>query len=239
MDQVYTQELTITPSLSDADGRLGLYSTFGVCMDIAAIHAQQLGIGVYELAKRDLFWLTVKTQLRFFDRPRMMECVTAKTWPDQPGKLRGNRSYQILRNDMILISGKTEWAVINQKTNQLSRMDDVYPAQMEFTTPSALPEPFARILDDFDSEPTYAQYAVRSTDIDIGGHMNNTAYVRTMLGSLSNEALRGMNIRQIDIVFRSPCFEGDTLQLQRRKKENCLEIRMSKHGETAFLARIE
>lgn len=239
MEQIYEQELTITPSLSDSDGKLGYYSAFGVCMDIAAIHAQNLGIGVYELAKRNLFWLTVKTQLRFFDRPRMMERVTARTWPDQPGKLRGNRSYQILRNGTVLISGKTEWAVINQKTNQLSRMDDVYPAQMEFTTPSASPEPFARILDDFGNEPPYAQYTVCSADIDIGGHMNNTAYVRTMLGSMSNDALRGMNIRQIDIVFRAPCFEGDVLELQRRKRETCMEIRMSKHGDTVFLARVE
>ncbi len=60
-----------------------------------------------------------------------------------------------------------------------------------------------------------------------------------MLGSMSNDALRGMNIRQIDIVFRAPCFEGDVLELQRRNRETCLEIRMSKHGDTVFLARVE
>jgi len=239
MDQIYEQDLRITPSLSDADGKLGYYNAFGVCMDVAAIHAQLLGIGLYELARRDLFWLTVKTQLRFFERPRMMERVTAQTWPDQPGKLRGNRSYRILRGNAILIAGKTEWAVINQKTKQLARLDDVYPAHMEFGVPPASPEPFARIQDSFGNEPPYASYTVRSADIDVGGHMNNTAYVRTMLGSLSNDTLHNLNIGKIDVVFRAPCFEGDVLELQQRKNENCLEIRMSKNGDTVILARIE
>ena len=131
---IYEQELIIAPSITDADGKLGYANAFGVCMDIAAIHAESLGLGLYDLSRRNLFWITVKTQLRFLERPQMMERVLVRTWPEQPGKLRGNRSYQILRGDSILISGKTEWAVMNTKTGQLSPMVDVYPVDMIFPT---------------------------------------------------------------------------------------------------------
>ena len=130
--QIYEQELLISPSISDSDGKLGYHNAFGVFMDIAAAHAQMLEIGLYDLAEKDLFWLTVKTQIRFFERPAMMELVTARTWPEPPGKLRGNRSYEIRREGKLLISGKTEWAVINTKTRQLSFMRDIYPSSLTF-----------------------------------------------------------------------------------------------------------
>ena len=236
---IYEQELIIAPSITDADGKLGYANAFGVCMDIAAIHAESLGLGLYDLARRNLFWITVKTQLRFLARPQMMERVLVRTWPEQPGKLRGNRSYQILRGDSILISGKTEWAVMNTKTGQLSPMVDVYPVDMIFPTTAASPEPFARITDDFGDNEPYAVHNVSSADIDVGGHMNNTAYVHAILASLNTKTVRDLGKCKMDVIFRSPCFEGEILSIQRRDKGNALEFRVSKEEHTAILARIE
>lgn len=237
-NQIFEQALIVTPSLADAAGKLSYHDSFGVFMDIASVHAQTLGIGLYDMAARDLFWLTVKTQIRFFERPAIMERVVVRTWPEAPGKLRGNRSYQILRGEKLLIAGKTEWAVINTKTNQLTLMHDVYPPSLTFAQESACPEPFARIPDDFAETELFSRYAVRSADIDVGGHMNNAAYVRAMLGCFSNEALSRMRIGRIDVVFRSPCFEGNELEIRKKQTEAGLDLRMSNGDTTALLARI-
>ena len=226
--------------MADASGKLSLHNTFSIFMDIAAVHAQMLGIGLYDLARRDLFWLTVKTQICFFERPAIMDRVIARTWPEQPGKLRGNRSYEIRRSDgKLMIAGKTEWAVINTKTNQLTLMRDIYPASLSFTPDSACPDPFARIPDDFGNAGVFSLYTVRSTDIDVGGHMNNTAYIRAMLGCFSIEELQQMEIKRIDVVFRSPCYECDILQIQKKYTETGTDIRISNADKTAVLIRIE
>ena len=39
MEQIYEQELFITPSLADARGRLSWPGDFTVCQDLAGIHA--------------------------------------------------------------------------------------------------------------------------------------------------------------------------------------------------------
>lgn len=239
MDNLFEQTITVGPSLCDAAGLLSYHDAFGVCMDVAATHAQALGCGIYDLSPRGLFWITVKTQLSFFERPRMMERVTLRTWPEAPGKLRGNRSYEMRRGEHLLISGKTEWAVMQMQTKQLVFLSDVYPPELTFLPDSASPAPFARIPDEFDGCAPFASYTVRSTDIDVGGHMNNAAYLRAVFGAFSNEALRGTDIGRVDILFRSSCYEGETLSLRQKALDGGTDLRVGKpDGTTAALLRI-
>ena len=239
MEQIYEQKITVSPSICDVSGRLGFHNAFGLCMDIAASHAQALGCGVYDLSARDLFWITVKTQLFFHARPRMMEEVTLRTWPEAPGRLRGNRSYEMRRGDEVLIAGKTEWAVINTKTKQPFLLSGVYPEGLTFSSETASPAPFARIPNDFSGCEAISRYTVCSTDIDVGGHMNNAAYLRAILGAFSNEQLRELRIGRMDVIFRSSCYEGETLTLQRKPAEGGLILRfMKEDASTALLLRI-
>ena len=239
MEQVYSQEQIIVPSKTDAAGLLSIQDTFSLFMDLASIHAEKLGIGLASMTQKGLFWLTVKTQICFHARPSIMESVTARTWPEQPGKMRGNRSYQILRGDQVLIAGKTEWAIYQTKTGRLMPIAGIYPEELCFSVPTACPEPFARIPDDFGEQDSFAEYRVRPTDIDIGGHMNNTAYIRALLGCCSVRTLSETPIRRIDVVYRSPCYEGDQLRFQKRESEGAVEIRGAKGDETALLVRVE
>lgn len=240
MEQVFERPLTVGPSVADSSGRLSVHDAFGLFMDIATAHAEALGVGLAAMTKRNLFWLTVKTQIRFSERPRIMAPVTLRTWPEAPGRVRALRSYQLLRDGEVLIAGKTEWAVLNTETKQFAPMEEVYPAALQFDRESACPGPFARIPDAPDAFESFADYRVRSTDIDVGGHCNNAAYVRALLGGLSNEELRAMNVRRMDVVFRSPCYEGEALTFQRRPTETGLDLRIAKaDGSTALLARME
>ena len=80
MLEKYTTEREIGPSICDADGRLSYAESFGLFMDIASIHAGQLGNGVLDMAGMGLFWLTVKTQINFINRPQITQMVTMETW---------------------------------------------------------------------------------------------------------------------------------------------------------------
>ncbi len=79
MEQIHEEYLKITPGCADASGRLGIYETFRAFMDIAAIHAKLIGVGFDDMAKRGLFWLTAKTKVIFYERPRMGELAVLRT----------------------------------------------------------------------------------------------------------------------------------------------------------------
>lgn len=236
---LYETQHYIVPSLSDDSGLLGFQKCFGLFMDVAAVHAEHLGVGLDVMLGRGQFWITTKTMIRFIERPRMMERVTLRTWPELPSKIRGSRSYQILRGDRVLVAGKTEWAVMDLRTKQLVTMDTVYPAGLDFPAGSACPEAFARIPEGFDDAAPIAAYTVRATDIDMAGHMNNVAYLRALLGCFSGEEQRAMHIGKMEVIFRSPCYEGEKLLLQQRASEAGTDFRLSKEdGTTALLVRI-
>jgi len=239
MLDLYEENLKVTPGCSDARGRLGIYETFRAFMDMAAIHAELLGVGYQALLEKGLFWLTVKTHFDFIKRPPMRSDVTLRTWPEAPGRLRTNRSYEAVMNGETVITGKTEWAVIDTAKNRLVTMKGIFPEELDFDRPSASPDPFMRIPDEFTPEEEYAEFRVSSVDIDVGGHMNNAAYVRAIVGSISNAELDRLSPKSMTVIFRTPCFEGELLKLYKRETEEYVWFKIERAGETAVLAGME
>lgn len=224
MEASLQYDLTILPSVCDREMKLSIPDLFAQFMDVATLHAEALGVGADAMFARGLFWLTVKTKVRILRRPRMLETVTLSTRPLAPEKVRAIREYRLEQDGELLAEGKTEWAVIETASGRLCPMKGVFPPELELAAEAAYPAPFARIKPDFSEAGSLGSYTVRSTDIDLGGHMNNIAYLRAILGLLPGEALRTMPQREIEIVFRSPCFEGELLTVRRRETDAGWEL---------------
>ena len=77
MENRYHGQWIVPLSHCDETGRLSVQGALGEFMDIAALHAEQIGVGGADMAKRGLFWLTVRTEGsgEGIDRP-------AGVWPD-------------------------------------------------------------------------------------------------------------------------------------------------------------
>ena len=207
-------------------------------MDLATEHAERLGIGLSAMMAKKRFWVTVRTKIIFYERPAVSEEVRLITWPEKPGQVRCNRSYEIRRGESLLISGRTEWAVMNTETNTIAPATDLFPADLDYVSGAALSEPFARISTRFDGLEPFASYTVRSTDIDLGGHMNNAAYPRALFGAFTIQELEDMRARSIDLIFRAPCYEGEKLDFYKKPGEGVLDLRAARGDETVLLARI-
>lgn len=239
MNEVLEKKITILPSMADYDGKLGYYNAFGLFMDIAAEHADMLNIGMNELKKRDMFWLTAKTKVIFNRRPRLGDEVIIRTWPDKPEKVRANRSYSISDREGVMVVGKTEWAIINFTTKTLVGIEDIYPEGLKYDMETAIDEPFARIGTSGFENAKKSEHIIRLTDVDLGGHMNNTAYVRALLDCFSSAELKKERIDKIDVIYRAQCYEGDTLVFSRRDDGLLTDIKVAKDNAAVLLARIE
>ena len=224
----YDESTIIYPSRMDSSGKLSVPDCFSMFMDIAAPHAALLECGTEDLAKKGLFWLTVRTKIHILRRPRLMEEVTVSTWPEAPEETRCIRNSSITKNGEPLVLGKTLWAVLNMKTGKLSRVDELYPEGFEASKEITIPEPFTRFDRNFKGEP-FGTYTVRSTDIDFGGHMNNVAYLRAFASLYTAKEWQELNLTDIEIHYKSPCFEGNTLTFQKK----------TEGSETQFAAFLE
>ena len=239
MDVVFRKEYPVLPSVCDASGALSYPGAFECFMDIATQHAELLGVGLQDLQSRNLFWLTVKTKVVFQRLPKMGEAAVLSTWPEVPGRIRCTRSYEMKQGEELLLCGKTEWAVVEFGTQRMLPAVSVFPDGLSFPRETACTQAFAHIPDHFDDLEPYAVSSVRSTDIDVGGHMNNAAYLKALFGTFSCKELAEKPIRSVDALFRAPCFEGDELLWQRAETPEGLQIRAACKGRTVFLAAIE
>lgn len=233
------KEIKILPGVCDNTAKLGVASIFSMFMDLASEHAPMLGLGMDTLGEQGLFWLTVRTKIRIYDRPAMIDVVTADTWPEKPGRVRCNRYYVLSKDGKSLVEGKTEWAIIHMESGRLTKIADVYPAELEHCQDTVCDGPFVRIAEDFDGCEMMDTYRVRSTDIDLGQHMNNAAYARVILGALSCRQIEELDIAEMEIAFRTPCYEGDELTIKCREADGALEIGVIRaDGKAAAVAKL-
>lgn len=219
MAEKYSKKMMIGTSLCGADGRMSVPSAFAVFQDIASEHAEVMGIGFDHMRKNHAFWVTVRTRVRFYQRPKLADTVSIETWPVAPGKVRCDRCYRMTKDDLLLAEGRTEWCVINTQTGAACALDGVFRPDTVYCDEKLLDTPYACFRHNFTEEDKACGYTVRTGDIDMGRHMNNVAYLRLLWDSFTVAELDGMNISEMEIIFLSSCYEGDALDVMRRKTD--------------------
>ena len=238
----YRREGIVTPSLCDASFRLGIAQQFSLVQDIAAEHAEALGVGAAAMTARGAFWIAVRTRLEFVAQAEMMAPLSVSTWPVRcaPEDLRLLRRYRIESAGKTLAEGQTEWMILNAATGRLFRARDAgFPADMEYHDDPVAPVPFSRIADDCTEADLCFHKTVRASDIDYGSHMNNVAYVRTMLDSFDCGALSALPVHSFEIRYGDPCHEGDEIAIYRKATDAGYLFAIKKpNGKTAAAAMI-
>ncbi|MBQ7965067.1 MAG: hypothetical protein IJ331_03180 [Ruminococcus sp.] len=213
------RELFVPLSHCDNTSRLSVPFMFNLFMDIATDHANELHLSSKDLGE-NMFWLATRTKVIVNRRPEMSEKVTLATWPEKAVRVRANRHYTISDEQGVAIAGKTEWAVINTQSGKLQRLNDIYGEDFDFCEDVSCEESYARVKDNFDDAEIFAEYTIRSTDIDVGQHMNNAAYVRALFSLFSCKELEKSSVREIDITYKNQSFEGETLTIKVREAED-------------------
>ncbi len=229
----------IPVSMCDNTAKLSYPGIFDIFMDMATDHAALLGVGGDALKEKKCFWVAAKTMVKITDRPRMLTEAKAVTWPEKPGNIRCNRYYTIEHNGNILVEGKTEWTILSLESGRPVKTADVYPSDIVHTEDVVCDIPFSRMSADFSDCDEILRHKVVSTDIDLSQHMNNVAYIRAFLSAFSCKEIEEMNIREMEITYRTQCFEGEELSLRMRRCDNSLEIGAVKEdGKCAAILRI-
>ena len=234
MESKYTRQLTVLPSRCDDTGRMSVAGTLAEFMDLATIHAEMLGVGGAAMAQKHLFWLTVRTRIRFHERPGMLQTVELETWPGAVEGMRCERYYTMKCGETLLVEAKTQWAVWDMKRQRPVPVAPVYPPELTLPEDTVCDGAYAALREVPEEEA--CRYTVRSVDLDVGRHMNNVRYIWMLLGTLPSGELHA--IREMETHYRRPCLEGETLSIRCRKTEDgwCFAA-VKENGETAVFSR--
>lgn len=235
MENRYQEKWIVPLSHCDDMGRLSTQGALSEFMDIAALHAEMIGVGGAAMAQKGLFWLTVRNRIRIHKRPAMLQTVELETWPGTVENLRCERYYTMKRGDTLLMEAKTQWAVFDLAQQRPVPVAPVYPPELVLGEDTVCDGAYAALRDVPEEE--VCRYTVRSVDLDVGHHMNNVAYVWMLLGTLPSEALH--QVREMETHYRRPCLEGETLSIRCRRTEDGWHFAAVKEsGEVAVAAQL-
>jgi len=180
--------------------------------EIAALHAEQLGLGFDKLSEMGGYWVLSNIRIEISRLPGREDEVTLRTWPSGYSRTIATREFIGKdQNGSELFRAGSEWMVLNKKTNRLKNLFKL-DLNLPKTGIKALPDEIHRLEPNGDYRKVDMVHVPRSS-IDLNGHVNNTEYVRWGIDALRREFKLNENIRCVQATYLSEAFEGDELDL--------------------------
>jgi len=195
------------------DGGVKLNVLMQYLQEAAARHAEQLGVGLADLQRRECFWVLVNLRLEMTDMPRWRDCLTIRTWPSGCTRLLASREFVGESADgRELFRAASEWMILDKngsRPKNLSRMDlDLPPTGLkvlrtELQRLQRTPAPYA----------STGTIAVPFSALDFNGHVNNTEYVRWAFDGLHRRLGHVPPVRSVQVTYTAEVFEGDDIEV--------------------------
>ena len=194
------------------DGRMKIHVLMHRLQEIAAAHAQTLGLGIQWLSEMDCCWVLSNFVMEIARMPRWDETVTLQTWPSGHNRLIATREFMGHAADgSELLRAGSQWRILNRKTGRpinLAKLTPPLPGDAEKVISPSL-ERLEPPADCEYSETIRVPYSA----IDMNGHVNNTEYVRWGMDVLQRRLRTGPDVRRLQITYLSEVFEDDNLEL--------------------------
>lgn len=222
----------------DCRNRLRSSSILDIFQDIAACHANELGIGFDSMITNETIWVLSKVKYEMVKEPSMYETVHVKTWPLKPNKIIFRREYLIEDMDgNILVKGTSEWVVMHSVKRKLVPAEDVFPIKEGFVTEEVFDEKLKKVPDVENSNDVYTVLTTFS-DCDINGHVNNTKYANYVLDglNLSNDEV----IKEMQTDYHQEVIGGTRLDIViKRENKEIYAKGMGEDGKKKFSCHIK
>ena len=230
---------TILSGQCDSLMRFRSEAAFMTFQDMASRHSIIMGVDDFTLLEKDnAMWVVSKTKIKINKLPLWNEEVTVRTWPMGAEGVRCNRCYQIKNGDEVLINAISEWVIIDATSRTLRKVETTsYPNDVDWIQEKSIEERFRRFKDEFTDEDLVYKRLVRSGDIDVTHHTNNVTYITMLLDTFSVKELEAKQWEDIEVSYLNESFEGETLSIYRKEKEDGYYFSIKKEdGKVVLMA---
>ncbi len=206
--------------------------------DAAGQHAEELGVGFASMLHRNYLWVMTRVKFKVLVEPKQYQKVVVKTWPLEPNRINYRREYLIEDLDgNVLISGGSEWVVIDSEKRKFVAASDLYPFNDGFIEEITFKEKLQKIRD-FQTDKEFYFVNAGFDELDFNNHVNNTKYAKYVLNAISPKSPLKIDTFQID--FRKEVMEGEKLGIVYSQEDGVIFSKgVNEKDEVAFCCKIE
>lgn len=226
---VYTEKFQVEWADASACGRLSLPGMLNFIQVAAGNHANELGIGYYQMAEAGQAWVLNRLKARFIRMPRWTENIEVTTWIENFNDIISERNMLITHRGQTIAQVSTVWVCINYEKRAPEAIAVTYPAEivlpgkkLDIKTASRVRMPQdARLL---------RTYRVAFSDIDAMGHVNNIKYTQWIVDSLPYDTAAGITSGEIEANFLAELHYGDTVDIESAKSGEGFTFAVRRQG---------
>ena len=185
-------------------------------------HAQQLGAGYQRLQQQNRFWVLARLLVEITRHPSWGETVKVQTWPRAAKSVFAMRDFEMLDvSGARMVAGTSGWLVLDTKTRKPQRVDKlISEIQPSFPDRRAL-EQEPQKLTRCESNSASFDVAVRYSDIDVNGHVNNSRYIGWLMDAHAMALHRSHTVKSIEVNFLGETVAGDRLSMVSNEPAPC------------------
>ena len=210
--EIREDKFTVKTYECQADGNIKIASLMQYLQEAAALHAEQLGLGLARLNEIDSYWVLSNLRVEIARLPKWNDAVVIKTWPSGYTRLIATREFVGRdQDDCELFRAGSQWMVLDK---QNSRPKNLF--HLDLNLPKTGPKAISGKLKRLEPQNRYSQVErvrVPYSSIDLNGHVNNTEYVRWGIDALTRAFKPKGSVRSVHATYLSEVFEGDQLDL--------------------------
>ena len=205
---------TVDPRAVDMFNQCRPSAMLGYLQEAATLAALDLGAsGPQVLEKYNCLWMVSKSWLELDQPLRWNERFTVRTWHRGAQGASSYRDFDILRDGKAIGQAVTLWVLVDVDSHKLFRMKDL--EEFRGTDGGGLCKNVklhrVRLPEEFDGRE---ERAMRYSDTDINGHVNNVHYADFACDALHLERYgRGKFVRTVQIDYVGECHAGETVTI--------------------------
>ena len=224
MNETYERTFPITASEVDVYGNCRPAAFLSFFQDLATEHAELARVDRdYLMENYGAFWMLVRVWYRLSRPLKMGEEVTVRTWQRGAGGLIVYRDFDLIVDGELVGEAVSAWVVAEVESRKMLRPGSVQNIAMA-PVPEHVKEKQLKLIRAPKERTKIYTKAVRYSDLDINGHMNNTKYADVMLDALSVEELEGRFISEMQLNYSRECLAGEAMDICRSMGEDSCYI---------------
>ncbi len=213
---VYSEKYALRSVDCGADGAMRLDAVFEVLQEAAGYHADLCGAGFMELLPAGRTWILSRMRVDLLRPMRYRDVIEVATWPRGVQGLLALRDFRITDAEgREAALGTSSWLLVEVATRRPLRVEEYLSERFRLTDDSVFGSDAVKLAD-FEVHPGAngaSAFRVRPSDLDMNGHMTNTAYLKMLSDGLA-ESFPGFVPSSVTVNFLAEAFLGDELALQ-------------------------
>ncbi len=223
MKNVYEKILVLNANDGDFQSKLSIPAIMRFFQVAAGEHSIIMKMDHFTIVeKNNAFWVITKVKLKIFNLPMWGEKVLLRTWPLLPTSIKCNRDFEFINDkNEVLIQGISEWCILDLDNRRPRRVSSTcYPLNLVHLEKRSFDDNFVHFKTNVLEDELLYERVIRSSDIDLNLHTNNTIYSNMVMDAFSVTNLATHELKDYEIHFSHESKEGETLRIYRSDLEN-------------------